>query len=247
MSEAPARATLLDVEGVTTAIDFVHLVLFPFARDRVEEHLGRAAAGGAAHDEVDALRAERERDAADGQDVPPWPEGSADERARSAAAYVRFLIDQDRKSTPLKSLQGQIWERGYRDGRLRGHVYPDVAPALARWRGEGRCVAIFSSGSVLSQRLLFEHSDAGDLTPWIDAYFDTTTGPKRDAASYREIARRLGIDPASIRFVSDVRDELDAAAAAGLRTALCVRSGAAPDAARAEPHPVVRGLDDPRL
>lgn len=146
----------------------------------------------------------------------------------SVSAYVHWLIDHDRKSTGLKSLQGKIWHEGYEAGELRGEVYPDVAPALERWQRRGIDVAIFSSGSVQAQRDLFGHSTAGDLTPFIGAYFDTTTGPKYESQSYASIAAALGHPPASILFVSDVVAELDAAQAAGIQTALCVRAPEAP-------------------
>jgi enolase-phosphatase E1 len=150
-------------------------------------------------------------------------------------------MDRDRKSTALKSVQGRIWEEGYRSGRLQGQVYPDVPRAFARWRAQGREAAIFSSGSVLAQKLLFSRSDAGDLTPYLRAYFDTATGAKGDAESYRKIARALGREPPAVLFLSDVIAELNAARAAGLQTALCVRAGAAPAPAD---HPVVRSFDE---
>ena len=125
-------------------------------------------------------------------------------------------MDRDRKSTALKSLQGRIWEAGYVSGELRSHLYPDVRPALERCRAQGRKIAIFSSGSVLAQRLLFAHTPDGDLTPLIDGFFDTTTGPKREPESYGRIAAALSVPPAAVLFVSDVAAELDAARAAGL-------------------------------
>jgi enolase-phosphatase E1 len=214
-------ALLLDVEGTTTPLRFVHDVLFPYARAHAEEFLRRASR--AETDAlVSALRAEHERD---GESPPPW---RGDDEVRSALDYVFWLMDRDRKSTALKSLQGRIWEEGYVSGELRGEVYPDVAQAFARWRRQGRGIAIFSSGSVLAQRLLFRYSTAGDLTPHIRAYFDTTTGPKREAESYRRIAAGLERAPAEVLFVSDVALELDAARTAGMHTALCVREGAAP-------------------
>jgi enolase-phosphatase E1 len=138
-------------------------------------------------------------------------------------------MDRDRKSTALKSLQGKIWEEGYRAGRLRGEVYPDVAPALERWRRQGIDVAIFSSGSIQAQRSLFRSTAAGDLTRFIRDYFDTTTGPKTAPDSYRRIAAGLGRSPSDVLFVSDIAAELDAASTAGMQTALCVRQpGSAP-------------------
>jgi enolase-phosphatase E1 len=133
-------------------------------------------------------------------------------------------MDRDRKSTGLKSLQGKLWAEGYRTGDLQGVVFPDVPPALSRWREQGKEIAIFSSGSVQAQRDLFAHSTAGDLTGFIQAYFDTTTGPKTVAESYARIAAALGRSPSDILFLSDVAAELDAAQAAGLQTALCVRT-----------------------
>jgi enolase-phosphatase E1 len=150
-------------------------------------------------------------------------------------------MDQDRKLTALKSLQGRIWAEGYAEGQLRGQVYDDVPPALARWTGAGRRVAIFSSGSVLAQKLIFGHSDHGDLTPLLSAYFDTTTGPKREAESYRRIAAALGAPAAAGLFVSDVVEELDAAREAGLATALAVRT---PPGPAGHGHPQVISFDE---
>ena len=149
-------------------------------------------------------------------------------------------MDRDRKSTALKALQGRIWKDGYESGALRGDVYPDVAPALARFREAGIAVAIFSSGSVLAQRLLFGHTSAGDLRPHVVAYFDTTTGAKREAASYVRIASALGRLPGEVLFVSDVVEELDAAKEAGMGVALCVRPGT-PEPASSR-HRVIRSL-----
>jgi enolase-phosphatase E1 len=151
-------------------------------------------------------------------------------------------MDRDRKSTGLKSLQGKIWEEGYGSGELKGEVYPDVPPALERWRREGIDIAIFSSGSVQAQRSLFTNSSAGNLTRLILAYFDTTTGPKTAPMSYARIAAALERSPSEVLFLSDVVAELDAALTAGMRTALCVRGqGSAPPAGA---HPVIRTFDE---
>jgi enolase-phosphatase E1 len=150
-------------------------------------------------------------------------------------------MDRDRKSTGLKSLQGKIWEEGYRAGDLRGEVYPDVPPALERWRREGVDVAIFSSGSVQAQRSLFGSTAAGDLTRFIRDYFDTTTGPKTAPMSYARIAAALERSPSEVLFVSDITAELDAALTAGMQTALCVREPGT--AAPAGAHPVIRTFD----
>ncbi len=150
-------------------------------------------------------------------------------------------MDRDRKSTGLKSLQGRIWEEGYRAGDLKGEVYPVVPPALERWCRQGIDIAIFSSGSVEAQRSLFTNTTAGDLTRLIRAYFDTTTGPKTAPHSYARIAAALERSPSEVLFLSDVGAELDAALSAGMRTALCVRTlGSAPATGA---HRVVHALD----
>lgn len=135
-------------------------------------------------------------------------------------------MDRDSKSTPLKSLQGRIWLQGYRSGKLKAEVFPDVPPALGRWNAQGRNVFIFSSGSVLAQQLLFEHTQFGDLRPFIQGYFDTQVGAKQEPSSYRRIAAEIRMDLQSILFISDVVAELDAARQAGMQTLLCLRQGA---------------------
>ena len=226
------RAILLDIEGTTTPIEFVHQVLFPYARARVHERLDTG--------DVDALRAEyRTEPPQDG--LPRWE--SADD-FRSAEAYVYWLMDRDRKSTALKALQGRIWEAGYRSGALKGkgEVYSDVRPALARWTNARKDIAIFSSGSIQAQRHLFANTTAGDLSPYLSAYFDTTTGPKQDAASYSKIATALHRAPQEVLFISDVTAELDAARRAGMETALCVRGQ--DGAVTAGDHPRIRSFDE---
>jgi enolase-phosphatase E1 len=155
-------------------------------------------------------------------------------------------MDRDRKSTALKALQGRIWEAGYRAGELKGRaqVYPDVAPALSRWHAQGKDVAIFSSGSVQAQRGLFANTSAGDLTPLLRDYFDTTTGTKREALSYRRIAERLGRAPSDVLFISDTVAELDAARAAGMDTRLCVRSPQPGAPAEPGAHRVIHSFDE---
>jgi enolase-phosphatase E1 len=129
-------------------------------------------------------------------------------------------------------LQGKIWRKGYEEGSLKSQVFADVAPAFARWRERGLRIAIFSSGSVLAQQLLFAHTEAGDLTPFIESYFDTKVGKKGDAESYRRIAEAMGFSPRDILFVSDVVVELEAAAEAGMKTLLSIRPGNTPQPQR---------------
>ena len=160
----------------------------------------------------------------------------------SFAVYIDWLIERDRRSTPLKSLQGKIWAEGYASGQLCSQMFDDVPPALKRWQGQSRTVATFSSGSVLAQKFLFAHTTAGDLTRYLSAYFDTTTGKKNDPASYQEISRTLERSPAEVVFISDVVSELDAASSAGLRTLLCVRPGNHPQPENS--HRIIRTFDE---
>lgn len=238
-SDAQARAILLDIEGTTTPVDFVYQTLFPFARRQVKEFLDAHSADEAVKADVARLREEQTAEAS-GQ-PPAWRDDSLEAQLESAVTYVHWLMDRDRKSTGLKSLQGKIWEAGYLSGELRGAVYEDVPFAFARWKEQRKIIAIFSSGSALAQQLLFAHSTVGDLTGFIQAYFDTTTGAKREAESYRRIAATLQTPPSEILFLSDVVAELDAARLAGMQTALCVRAEPAPQASA---HLVIRTFSE---
>jgi enolase-phosphatase E1 len=241
LDDPPAQAVLLDIEGTTTPIEFVYQVLFPYARAHVREFLELHEKSEMRVD-LARLRSEHSHDAQLGHMPPAWPEGGGEQRIEPVVAYVHWLMDRDRKSTGLKSLQGKIWEAGYLSGALRGQVYPDVPLAFARWERQKRDICIFSSGSVLAQKLLFAHTEAGDLTKFIRAYFDANIGPKAEAESYRRIALELQLPPAAIAFLSDVAAELDAAQAAGMQTALCVRPGRPqPDTAT---HPIIRTFDE---
>lgn len=204
-----ARGILLDIEGTTTPISFVYDVLFPFARQRAGEYLK--------HEDLSLLKLEHDEDVRKGLDPPDW--------TAEPVAYVHWLMDQDRKSTALKNFQGKIWLEGYNAGKLRGEVFADVPPALERWQHAGIDVRIFSSGSVLAQRLLFSSTAAGDLTKFLKGYFDTTTGPKNESESYRRIAAAFGLAASEIVFISDITRELDAARPAGMQTLLCLRPG----------------------
>jgi enolase-phosphatase E1 len=223
IDSAEIRAVLLDIEGTTTPIHFVYKTLFPFASARAEDFLRRQYQQPEVTDLVGQLAEANAGDQALG--APSWLGGTDDEQVGSATKYVQWLIGKDSKITPLKTLQGKIWEEGFLRGELKGEVYPDVAPAFARWKSQGRLLAIFSSGSILAQQLLFAHSTAGDLSGFLEGYFDTTTGPKRDEVSYRIIADSLSLAARQILFLSDVVAELDAARAAGMKAALSLRPG----------------------
>ncbi len=213
------KAILLDIEGTTTPIDFVHKILFPFARNRMRDFV--RSHGLEIQPEIAQLRGEHAEDYNKGAYREIFDESHDD----SVSAYLQFLIDIDRKSTPLKSIQGKIWQEGYESGELVSQVFEDVPEALKKWRNDGKRIAIYSSGSILAQKLIFKYSNHGDLTPFIDSYFDTNIGHKREAESYRKIAGELAELPDSIFFISDIIEELDAARGTGFRTALAVRKG----------------------
>jgi len=230
MSARP-RLYLLDVEGTTSPISFVYEQLFPYARRHLEPFLrarvreGEMDAG--IEDDLELLARENAaEDRSAGTPVLAAPDdgGSWEGSVPEAAAYLLWLMDRDRKSTALKALQGRVWRSGFESGELVGAVFPDVAEALRRWSREAR-VAIYSSGSVEAQQLIFRHSNAGDLTRYISGYFDTHVGPKTLAESYRAIAAAMGVGPGEILFVSDVAKELDPARDAGCMTRLSVREG----------------------
>jgi len=211
------RTLLLDIEGTTTPIAFVRERLFGYARDHLSQYVVRHWNESSIRDVVRQLNDESPAGTKDGIADP-----------ETLVALASELMAQDRKSRGLKMLQGLIWEDGYQAGELRGVVWDDVPVAMRRWRSLGRDIAIYSSGSELAQRRLFESTAAGDLTPLIRAFFDTRVGAKVESGSYTKIAQALGQDPASILFVSDVTAELHAARAAGLGVVLSIRPGNAP-------------------
>lgn len=213
------KCFLLDIEGTTTPINFVHKTLFPYAKAKidmfVETHFGELA------NEIEQLEKEYHKDFANqlyGRDF----RGDAPE---TVANYLKYLIEVDRKSMPLKTIQGKIWQTGYESGELKSEMFADVPKAFDRWKEEGKTIAIFSSGSVLAQKLIFKYSNFGDLSSFISAYFDTNVGTKREAESYQKIAKELRFAPHEILFISDVSAELDAAEKAEMNTLLSIREG----------------------
>jgi len=208
------RAILLDIEGTTTPIAFVYEVLFPYARAHVRDYLRDHPDA----DTIATLRSEWANEPAANQPPAPGP-------VSDVATYVEWLMDRDRKSPGLKALQGLVWQRGYRDQLLKGEVFPDVPPALERWRKGGIKTAIYSSGSVLAQQLLFSTTASGDLTSLLSGFFDTSSGVKTSAESYRRIAAALGCPADEVLFVSDAPAELAAARGAGCDARLCIRPG----------------------
>lgn len=207
MSET--RAVLTDIEGTTSSIRFVKDVLFPYAR----RHLPAFVAAHANQPEVQHWLHEAVREA-----------GLVEATQPEVVELLLRWIDEDRKSTALKALQGMIWRDGYVNGDYRAHVYAEVAARLGAWHAAGLRLYVYSSGSIAAQKLFFGYSEAGDLTPLFSGYFDTATGPKREAASYAQIATAINMEPAHILFLSDIVEELDAAQAAGMQTGWLVRA-----------------------
>ena len=210
LSSLGVRGIILDIEGTTTPISFVHEVLFSYARIHVREFLVANIDSDEVLADIGLLREENPALLSD---------------IESIATYIEWLIASDRKSTGLKSLQGKIWQQGYLDGSLKSQVFPDVPPAMKRWHEAGLKISIFSSGSVLAQKLLFAYTEGGDLTKYISDYFDTNVGKKGEAESYRKIAAAMGMKPSEIVFISDVVGELEAASEAGMKVLLSIRPG----------------------
>lgn len=196
------RALITDIEGTTTPVTFVHQVLFPYAAKHLPDFVRAHAADPAV---AAALKETAALDARAGAGVD------------AAIAVLLEWIAADRKATPLKALQGLVWRRAYESGEVKSPIYDDVVPVLQRAKQAGLALHVFSSGSIEAQHLLFGHSDKGDLRPLFTGWFDTTTGPKLEAESYRRIASVIGCAPAQAAFLSDHPGEIAAAHQAGMR------------------------------
>lgn len=218
---------LLDIEGTTCPFDFVKDTLFPYAANQLDSFLDK---------ESDNPKVQRLLQSIE----HAWEDESDDEARHLALAarmggkvstaeqlrpYLKWLIRNDKKLTPLKDLQGLIWERGYQTGHLCAPLFEDVPPALRRWKFMGMELGVYSSGSVKAQQLLYSHSTAGNLQPLFSAWFDTRIGAKQQANSYSTIANQLQVNPEHILFISDDIEELHAANAAGMQPLLSDRPG----------------------
>ena len=203
---------LTDIEGTTTEVSFVYDILFPYFRAHMDQW--KTVDSAPMNDVLEQTR------------LLLLKEQSINLTSNEALfEQLRQWSIEDRKVTPLKTFQGMVWEQGFKSGAIKGHIYPDVKPALERWTAMGMKLAIFSSGSIAAQKQLFGFSTEGDLTPYFSAYFDTTTGMKRDEQTYQLIAQQLQASANSVLFLSDISQELEAANAAGIRTLQLVRPG----------------------
>ncbi len=200
---------MTDIEGTTSSLSFVKDVLFPYARERMARFVRAHANDPAVRGLLD--------------DARQLIGGRADDE--EVIVQLTQWIDEDKKVTPLKALQGMIWEQGYRQGDFKGHVYEDAVRNLKQWHARGVRLYVFSSGSVQAQKLLFAHTGYGDLTPLFSGYFDTTVGAKKEVSAYHKIAQTIGFTPGDILFLSDIKEELDAAHEAGMQTAWLLRAG----------------------
>ena len=209
-AKAPVDAVLTDIEGTTTSISFVHDTLFPYAKEHVSEFL-------LAH-QNEAPVAQLIQEVAQ---IAEAPQANLAQVTQILLAWM----EQDKKITALKTLQGMMWKAGYEAGDFLGHVYFDAYHELQHWQEQGLALYVYSSGSVAAQKLLFSHSTYGDLTPLFSGYFDTKVGGKRESSSYKTIAEQLNLEPSKILFLSDTEEELNAAAEAGMQTLLIAREG----------------------
>lgn len=208
------KAIVTDIEGTTSSLAFVKETLFPYARKALPAYVRK-------HENHPAV--------AEILDEVAILGGHSRNHLDALIDLLLQWIDEDKKITPLKLLQGLIWEEGYHQGHYQGHLYPDAIECLKRWHGQGYWLYVYSSGSVQAQQLLFAHTDAGDLRHLFSGYFDTRTGAKQDVYAYRAIADNIGLPAENIVFLSDITAELDAAAAAGMQTRWLVRPPATPD------------------
>lgn len=202
---------LMDVEGTTTSISFVHEVLFPFSKKRMESFVMENRDQKEVRESLELVKSDAKK------------EGLGELGDKQAVLLLLKWIKEDRKHFALKTLQGLIWEEGYKSGEIKGHVYDDVLTCFKLWTEKGITLGIYSSGSVKAQHLIFEYSTSGNLRPYLTAHFDTLVGHKREVHSYVTIAKELKLDPSDVLFLSDIKEELDAAQEAGMKTTQLVR------------------------
>ena len=203
------KAIVTDIEGTTSSLSFVKDMLFPYARKNIGNYIRRHAGESKIASLINDVRAQA------GEDLD----------LEGVIEQLEQWIDDDKKITTLKTLQGLLWEAGYQKGDFQGHIYDDAKQKLESWHQHGISLYVYSSGSVHAQKLLFGFTAYGDLNPLFDGYFDTHIGAKVEPDSYRNIIEAIGVDAGEILFLSDIEAELDAAREAGMKTCWLVRDG----------------------
>ena len=238
--DSDIRLIILDIEGTTTSIEFVHSTLFDYARDHLTEYLARESIDPELRKCIGNLEKQRSEDLQAGLYSPDALGRTTTDDNAGLVAYVEWLIRRDSKLLPLKTLQGLIWKDGFSKGVLRGQVYNDVPDALKRWHEQGKTICIYSSGSVLAQKLIFGSSQFGALTQYISGFYDSSVGVKTKSESYRNIAILNQQVPESCTFFSDSVKELNAAIESGMNTCLVCRTN--PSEVAAEGHPAIESF-----
>lgn len=225
MTNAKYKVVLLDIEGTTSAIDFVHTTMFDYARNNLE---GFLLSSFETKETTEALVVFAQNE--NHPSLAAFFEGASSktEKITRIVNLATQRMKEDSKATGLKALQGLVWRKGFNNGELKGHIYNDVPDAFSRWKKSGITIAIYSSGSILAQKIYFANTTFGNLGTLISHHFDTTSGPKRISSSYENITNIINVKADDILFLSDVTEELDAAKAAGMATGLLIRPGNKP-------------------
>lgn len=206
------KALLTDIEGTITRISFVKDVLFPYAAKQLPEFVKTHQTQSAVEEQITAVKA-----------IIEQPNANIDVVVETLLEWIR----DDKKITPLKQLQGLIWQTGYENGDFTGHLYPDAYQFLVAQHQAGQQLYVYSSGSVKAQHLIFNYSDFGDIRSLFTDFFDTNVGAKQEAIAYENIIAQLPFAANEVLFLSDVVAELNAAKAVGLKTLHLIRDGQA--------------------
>ena len=206
------KAVLLDIEGTIAPLTFVKEVMFPYSKRKLREFLEE----NWDRPEIQEIIRDTSREV--GKEL------SLEEAVETFSRW----IDEDKKITPLKELQGYIWEEGFKSGELRAPLYEDAYKKIREWKERGIPLYIYSSGSVKAQELFFSHTEYGNLLGLFSGFFDTKIGNKKEKESYLRIAQKIGLKPEEILFISDNPEELKAAKEAGFKVLQSVRDGVKP-------------------
>ena len=217
---------LLDIEGTTCPVSFVSDILFPYARKCLGAYITSHRSDPDIQVICDAALKEWAKDTTnESQRLRHKHEGNGLQASQAITEYLLHLIDADKKSTALKDLQGRIWLNGYQSGDIKGELFPETATCFQQWSEHHLAISSYSSGSIQAQKLIYKYSNHGDLTQHIHQWFDTHTGPKKEAQSYSIISQKLDTPPQAILFISDNPQECNAAKQADLRTLFSTREG----------------------